>query len=379
MNRARRPPRARDDSGPPPVRPAERLLIEAVPELDAERIVCTSAGRAQFAAEAARQLSGGRVTCLYLDLHQAEQARRLQAEIANLSIVCQSDLPEEEVDAVALPFLKNGEAELARELIQQGLLRLRAGGRMLCASDDPRDAWLHDELRSLFPKVTRRPARDGVLYLATKRDAPKKIKSFLAEFKFRDGERLVEVVSRPGVFSHRRVDPGARAVLERMDVGAGEKVFDIGCGSGVLTLAAAQRAPDVRVFAVDSNPRAVECTLEGVRRNGLENVAVRLDAQAACDEPGSCDLVVANPPYFSNYRIAEIFLRGAHAALKPEGRLLVVTKRPEWYVEWLMPAFRELTVAEVRRYAVIRAAGPTVGGDPHRSAARNSGPRGRRR
>ncbi len=33
----------------------------------------------------------------------------------------------------------------------------------------------------------------------------------------RDGERLLHVTSRPGVFSHRRVDPGARRLLEAME------------------------------------------------------------------------------------------------------------------------------------------------------------------
>ncbi|MEX0716831.1 MAG: methyltransferase [Planctomycetaceae bacterium] len=355
MKRARRGSPTRDRSAPPPVRPAERLLIETIPELDARRIACTSVGRAQFASEVARRVPESGVTCLYLDLYQAEQARRSHADAPNLSIVCESDFPEVEYDAVALPFLKNGEAELARDLIQQSLLRLPVGGRMLCASDNPRDTWLHDELRKLFSKVTRRPAKDGVLYLATKRDDPKKLKEFRAEFKFRDGDRLIEAVSRPGVFSHRRVDPGARALLEVLDVGAGEKVFDIGCGCGALSLAAAGRAENVRVVAVDSNPRAVECTREGARRNGLENIEARLNADAECDDPASCDIVLMNPPYFSNFRIAEIFLQGALAALKPSGRLLIVTKQPQWFVERLTPAVRELTVAELRTYAVIRA------------------------
>lgn len=383
MKRSRRQADSRrsgDSSEPLPVRPAEKLLIDAIPEIEAAlawagsapRIACLSVGRAQFAAEAARRIENCRVTCLYLDLYHADQARQMHADLANLSIICQSDLPEETLDVFALPVLKNGEAELAREWIQQGLLRLRPGGGILSATDNPRDTWLHDELRALFPKVTRRPSEDGVLYLATKQGEPKKVRNFLAEFKFRDGDRLIEAVSRPGVFSHRRIDPGARALLECLDVAAGEKVFDIGCGAGVLSLAAALRAEGVRVFAVDSNPRAVECTGEGARRNGLANIEVRLDAEAACDEPGTFDLAMANPPYFSNYRIAEIFVRGALAALNPAGRLMIVTRQPAWFVERLTRTFREVTAVEVRHYAVIRAAGPNVdpGATYTQSAAR---------
>jgi hypothetical protein len=37
-----------------PVRPHEQLLIDAMPELTATRVICTTAGRAQFAETFAR-------------------------------------------------------------------------------------------------------------------------------------------------------------------------------------------------------------------------------------------------------------------------------------------------------------------------------------
>src|SRR5207302_6985060 len=137
------------------------------------------------------------------------------------------------------------------------------GGRLLAATSSCDDQWLHGEMRKLFDKVTRRPLEEGVLYLAAKTAPLKKRKNFECEFAFRDQGRLIKAVSRPGVFSHRSLDAGARALVNTMTVRPGDHVLDLGCGSGVVALAAAARAENVAVVAVDSHARAIECTARG--------------------------------------------------------------------------------------------------------------------
>jgi hypothetical protein len=88
----------------------------------------------------------------------------------------------------------------------------------------------------------------------------------------------------------------------------------------VLSLAAALRAENVAITAIDSSARAIQCTMENAALNGIRNLRAKLDASAQIDEPGTYDVVLANPPYYSNYRIAEIFLKGS-----PPG---VETRRP---------------------------------------------------
>ena len=99
-------------------------------------------------------------------------------------------------------------------------------------------------------------------------------------------------VFHPGLFFSSAV---LAAEIERMPLG-GRSVLDVGCGTGVLSLAAA-RAGGV-VTAIDINPHAVHTTIENAAANGL-TVEVLLSDLFAGLRDRHFDLVVANPPYFA--------------------------------------------------------------------------------
>ena len=344
----------------------EQLLIDALPEITEQRVLCTSVGRAQFAGALKEQLPDARVTCHFFDVYLSEQAQQARRQDAGaVSIVCAADLPEDDVDLVALALKASGDAELTHELFQTGHARLSLGGRMLVSTDNPQDKWVHDELRKLFPKVTRRPEKRGVVYLATKTANLKKLKNFVCQFAFRDQGRLLAVVSRPGVFSHRRLDGGARALMNAMEIREGFQVLDIGCGCGAVGLAAACRASGVSVLALDSNARAIEATEHSAALNSLQNISTSLNAEGDLDgKEGTFDIVLGNPPYFSNYQIAHVFLDAGRRALKPGGQLLIVTKTPHWYEEHVPDYFESFTLEPGKNYTIIRAVqGGEVGSD----------------
>ena len=137
-------------------------------------------------------------------------------------------------------------------------------------------------------------------------------------------------------------------------VGDGFKVLDLGCGSGAVGFAAAARAGSVKVHALDANIRAIECARNGAEKNSITGYSTQLECHGECKGSGSFDLVLANPPYFSNYRIAEIFLKAAKRALRPGGRTHFVTRQPKWYVDAFLSTFNDVSVREVRGYFIVK-------------------------
>jgi 16S rRNA (guanine1207-N2)-methyltransferase len=341
-----------------PPRRAEQRALDAAASVAADSILCTTLGRAQAAAALARHRPQAKVCCWFLDQHHERLAAASCAVSANLTLVCQPDPPDELVELAVVPLGMSGEAELARDMLQSACQRLRIGGVLIAAVDNPCDRWLRQQLGEWFVKITAQSHDDAVVYLAHKSDVPRKWKDFRCEFAFRDRGRLIRAVSRPGVFSHRRIDPGARQLLAAAEVHAGDRVLDLGCGAGVVGLALASREPAAMVHGVDSHARAVECTLAGARLNGLRNLTGELNASGLFGDPGSFDGVVANPPYYADFRIAAEFLATAHRSLRPGGRVLLVTKNPAWYLQSMPVAWSDVTAAPSKRYHIVSAIRP---------------------
>jgi 16S rRNA G1207 methylase RsmC len=332
---------------------AEERALRAAEGVPGERVLCTTLGRAQAAASLARQRSAARVTCWFLDEHSWRLAQASAELPANLTMTLAADAPEGDVDVVVMPLSRSGEAELARDLIQSACQRLAIGGALVTAVDNPRDRWVREQLSAWFGKVRLVGFADAVAYVAVKTAEPRKWKDFRCEFAFRDRGRLLRAVSRPGVFSHRRVDPGARQLLAAAEPAGGARVLDIGCGAGVVGLALAARDTSITVHAVDSHTRAVECTRAGALLNGLTNVTVELNSLGDYGQDHSFDLALANPPYYANFAIAERFLAAAQASLRAGGQVLVVTKAPEWYLATMPGAWDCVEARPSKGYVIV--------------------------
>lgn len=345
-----------EESAALPPRPQEQLLIDALAWLPAGRLLTNTVGRAQFAQAYAAAHPTAKVVCWSLDLYQHQQIEAALGETARVQSVCQADLPTDPCDVAALALSKQGDGELARDLLQQAFLALREGGTLVASTDNPDDTWLGEQCARFATKVTRHAFESGAVYALTRTEPLKKIKRYDAEVVFRDHGNLLKLVTRPGVFNHRQLDAGARALLNATAVDVDLNVLDIGCGSGAVALGIAARDPSLFVYAIDSNARAVECTERNAAANNLTNVSVALDCDGSSVDEGDFDLAVANPPYYSNFRIAELFVQIAAKALCRGGQLLVVTKTPEWYAENL-PAlgFGYSDVAEAKNYTIVQA------------------------
>jgi len=350
-----------------PARPAEAHALAVARGVAGDRIVCTTAGRGQAAHALAVERPAATVVAWFLDRHPCDSAVASWAPSpGNLAAECVADMPPGPYDLAVVPLAKDGEAELSRDILQAALVHLAIGGHLVAAIDNPHDKWLHGQLAETGETVRVRPVVEGgakaasgtIAYLVQKTREPTRIRDFSSEVVFRDRGNLLTAFTRPGVFAHRRIDPGARHLLNAVDVAADTRVLDIGCGSGCVALGIAARDPSVHVHAFDSSARAVDCTRRGVAHNGLTNVTVALESGGQVPDPGTWDLALANPPYYSDFRLAELFVESARLALAPGGTLLVVTKQPSWYLENLPHMWTDVAREEVKTYHLIEAVRP---------------------
>ena len=333
------------------------------------QVASISFGRSQAAEWFARSTPDSQVTCWFLDQFHAFRASEHMAmpddksgpakELpTNLEIACTADLPVKEYHLALIPLVSSGEAELSRDFLQQMFHQLAIGGRLVVSVDNPDDRWLHDQMKGFEKSVKVRKFSDAVVYMIDKKTPLKKLKDFSCELAFRDCEELIQLITRPGVFSHRQLDNGARQLLDAVDVYPGARLLDIGCGSGSVTLGIAKRDPSAVVHAVDSNSRSLSCLARSLKLNGINNVTVELNHTGVYGDANQFDMALANPPYFGDFRIAEKFIAAAHRSLRPGGRLVLVTKQPNWYRENLERWLIECDVFESRRYHIVSGVKP---------------------
>jgi len=112
-------------------------------------------------------------------------------------------------------------------------------------------------------------------------------------------------------------------MLDQLEPRAGDRVLDVGCGTGVYHAALVARGVRV-IAAVDASPAMVEATQRQAEEQGWPVVTLRGEAQALPLPDRAYDVGMANHMLFHvpDQRAA---LRELRRVLKPGGRVLLAT------------------------------------------------------
>lgn len=168
------------------------------------------------------------------------------------------------------------------------------------------------------------------------------------------GHRL-ELETRPGLFSPGHADRGTLAMLSAAHFTEGMKVLDLGCGCGLVGILAAQICGEENVIMSDIDPLAVQIAAANATRNGVAGTrALVSDGFSQIDEAGF-DLILSNPPYQSDFSVAKRFIEKGFNRLRIGGKLLMVTKRRDWYRNKLRAIFGGVRIREIDGYFVFEA------------------------
>ncbi|MET9514014.1 methyltransferase [Streptomyces sp. NPDC002994] len=171
------------------------------------------------------------------------------------------------------------------------------------------------------------------------------------------------VTNHAGIFCAERLDIGTRFFLRHLPRRRGaERVVDLGCGNGVVGLAAALANPEAEVVFTDESFQAVASAEATFRANGGADRKAEFvvgDGLSGVPE-GTVDLVLNNPPFHSHQATTDATARrmfgGARDALLPGGELWVVGNRHLGYHVTLRRIFgNSELVASDPKFVVLRA------------------------
>ncbi len=138
------------------------------------------------------------------------------------------------------------------------------------------------------------------------------------------GQRL-EFRATWGLFSPREIDAGTRLLLDHVEVGAGDRCLDLGCGYGALGLTLARLAPQGEVLMVDKDFVAVDYANANAERNGIRNARALLSNGFDQVPETPLDLVVSNVPAKVGRELLTLMLHDACRRLVPGGRIWLVS------------------------------------------------------
>ncbi len=161
--------------------------------------------------------------------------------------------------------------------------------------------------------------------------------------------------SRPGVFAWDRLDEGAATLIDHMHVTAGQQALDLGCGPGLVGLAALRQGAHVTL--VDVSAWAVAAAQRTLAANGYPEAPVWHSHGAEAVATQRFDVVLTNPPFHQghgvNFEVAQRFIHDAAHVLHPGGKLYLVANSFLDYGTALTEHFSDVRpVGETTRFRV---------------------------
>ena len=159
----------------------------------------------------------------------------------------------------------------------------------------------------------------------------------------------------PTVFSPTCIDKGTLAMLSVVEFSENDKVLDLGCGYGFVGIFAAKSIGAENVVMSDSNKKCVELAGKNARLNKIEGIKiVHSDGFAKIDD-SEFTLILSNPPYHADFSVPKHFIEKGFNRLQVGGKMIMVTKRRDWYKNKLTAIFGGVKVHEIDGYFVFVA------------------------
>jgi len=157
------------------------------------------------------------------------------------------------------------------------------------------------------------------------------------------------------VFSPKGIDLGTLSMLSQVEFESEDKVLDLGCGYGVVGILASKIIDSENVVMCDISKEAILLTRQNLILNGIENVEVICSNGLDKIEESDFTLILSNPPYHVDFSVPKNFIEKGFQKLTISGKMVMVTKRKDWYKNKLVSVFGGVQIIETNGYFVFIA------------------------
>ncbi|WP_028866057.1 methyltransferase [Psychromonas aquimarina] len=173
-----------------------------------------------------------------------------------------------------------------------------------------------------------------------------------------------KIHNHANVFSRNHLDIGGRYLMDNLPEGDFTKVVDLGCGNGVVGMAAAQAYPDAQITFIDESYMAVDSArinmLKNFEEEESETARFVVNNGLVGFKPRSYDLILCNPPFHQQQAITDhiawSMFNDAHFCLAGNGELVIVGNRHLDYQDKLERIFGNCElVTENKKFVILRA------------------------
>lgn len=157
------------------------------------------------------------------------------------------------------------------------------------------------------------------------------------------------------VFSPKAIDLGTLAMLNSVIFNKEDRVLDLGCGYGVVGIFASKVTDGCFVVMSDIDETAIKLSKENVILNDAENIEL-FQSDGLTNIPyDNFSIILSNPPYHSDFSVAKKFIETGFKKLIKGGKMVMVTKRKEWYKNKLSSVFGGVKIKEENGYFIFIA------------------------
>ncbi len=173
-----------------------------------------------------------------------------------------------------------------------------------------------------------------------------------------------KIHNHANVFSRNHLDIGGRYLMDNLPEGDFSKVVDLGCGNGIVGMAALQQYTDAQVTFIDESYMAVDSarinTLKNFEEERSDNARFVVNNGLVGFKARSYDLILCNPPFHQQQTITDniawSMFNDAYFCLQDGGELVIVGNRHLDYQDKLTRIFGHCElVTENQKFVILRA------------------------